>query len=1112
MLNIWRSNQLEVLVAEFTKNIRKNKINPLKPEITVVNNMNMGRWINLEISRQTGIAANNKFILPAEFIWKISKAFMPESDMHIDVNREIIFFRIMETLPLLTEKDNNFNTVKNYLKDTNNNIDELKLYHLSRILSDIYDKYSVYRHEWLINWENGINTADEQTKDDADILWQARLWKEIIGTEFLNHRAGLINKFFDFFKNFDFNKSLSVPSTLSIFGVSMLPKAFFDIFVMLSHLMEINLYLLSQCMEYSGDLRDNKTITRLRHYNLKNKKQDVSMYYETGNSILASMGKVSREFLEIIYDYDIDFNDFPIYKIPESASLLHNIQRDILLLQEVSTNQENQKKKIKQNDLSVQIHSCHSIRREVEVLHDMLLRLFEQENDNSPINNLAPDDIIVMAPNIEEYAPFINAIFGFAHKERYIPYSVSDATMLFKNHMAGVLTKLLDMAKSRFKASELLGILELNSIQKKFEIKDTDLEKIRKWVKESGIRWAIDSGHRKDMGFPVFDENSWNYGFNKMFAGYSMPPEEIFLDNATITYPFIEGQEAVLLGKLNLFIDTLKDIKTEISKKRSVEEWQIYINNLIDMMFEPYGDEINLVQEIRNIISNLKINAEKAKFTDKIGSDTIKNYINNEISNRILRGGFLTGKVTFSNIIPMRSIPFKVICLIGMNDESFPGREKPLAFDLMARYPKKGDRNKKHDDRQMFLESIISAGDYLYLSYIGNDINDNSEKNPSVVISELIDYIEKNYYCDNSNIINYITTKHYLQPFSPNYFRPENDKLFSYKSEWLPQNSPNHTNIFINTQITPDKSLKLISLDNFIRFFKHPVKFFFNKILDIYLNEPEEIIPDDETLTVSDLTKYNIAATSIGNIIQNKTNNKEYNIDKIVDYNFKLQTARENLYLISNESSTEIHEKVKTIDSEIFDFLNPFDFNIKIADFELYGTLDNILQDSLITFKTSSRLKATDIIHLWLKHLILNHETPKKPDYPQKSKHIYISKNKDKTIKTICYELNEINDTDKVRIYLESLLKIYWKGISYPICFMPETSYQFAKSLYETKNEQKAIIKALQHWNESSYNHSSESTDKYYQTAFRGNDPLNSPEFAEISNEFFFNIFDCSNV
>jgi hypothetical protein len=263
---------------------------------------------------------------------------------------------------------------------------------------------------------------------------------------------------------------------------------------------------------------------------------------------------------------------------------------------------------------------------------------------------------------------------------------------------------------------------------------------------------------------------------------------------------------------------------------------------------------------------------------------------------------------------------------------------------------------------------------------------------------------------------------------------------------------------------------------------------------------------------VSDLAKYNIAATSLTNIIQNKSNNKEYNLHEIVDYNFKLQTARDNLYLIYNESITEIHDKVKTIDSEIFNFLKPLDFNIKIADFELYGTLDNILQDSLITFKTSSNLKATDIIHLWLKHLILNHEAPNNPYYPKKSKHIYISKNKDKTIKTICYELNEIHDTNKVNMSIQSLLNIYWKGISYPICFIPETSYQFTKSLYENNNHQKAMTTARKYWNENNYNLSSESTDKYYQTAFRGNDPLNSPEFAKISNEVFFNIFDCSNV
>ncbi len=1100
MLNIIHSNRMELLIREFSENIRDKKINPLVPEIIVVNNMNIGRWISLEIAKQTGIAANNDFILPAQFIWRIFKLLLPNMADRMELDREIILWRCMEVLPVLIEKDISFNTIKNYLitdynKEKNNNIDESKLYQLSGLISGIFDKYSMYRHKWLVDWENNYDSLPDKS-DDPDVMWQARLWREIAGADFKNHRPGCIQNFFDMYGNIGINETKSFPARAGIFGVSILPPVFFEIFALLSRFMEINLYLLSPCKEYWADIKDEKTITKLNVRNLRRKKPDTNGFYETGNALLASMGKVSRDFLKIIYDSNVAFNENDIYEVPSSDTLLHNIQRDILLLQDVSSNEKQGKIKIA-DDFTVQIHSCHSRRREIEVFHDQLLRLFETHSD------LTPGDILVMAPDIEKYSAYIEAVFGSAPLERQIPWSISDTTLLYSNPLAKVFFQILDLEKSRFKASETLGMLEIKSIQKKFEIEDGYVDKIRKWVNESGIRWGIDGEHRKQAGFHGFEENSWKFGFERMFAGFVMPPEEIFLHDR-LTYPYIEGQDAVLLGNLRRFIDVLEEIRQEISKPRTIDEWQSYIMGMIEMIFDPVSEEISCVQDIRNIISKLKNNAQKAKFTGKVSVKIIKNHIKNEISKIPSRGGFLTGRVVFSSLIPMRSIPFRVICLLGMNDEDYPRRDKPQAFDLMERYPNTGDRNRRDEDRQLFLETLLSAGDVFYISYAGNDVNDNSEKNPAVMVSELLDYIEKNFEPDN--LAKNIVTRHNLQPFSVNYFKRDK-KTFSYKSEWIPKITIDKGKEFINTSLITDISLKKVSLDNLLRFFANPAKFFFNNRLDIYLYDPQEVIPDDESLSISGLAKYKIGDRALKNIIENKIAGQKSDINSLIEYHYKLQTARENVYIIYDNILPEIYEKISVIEHGISNFLPPIDFNLKIGVFELYGSLDNIISESLITCRISDKIRGTDIINLWIKHLILQIVTVDKPDYPKISRHIYIKTSAKGEVSPNHYELREIENADKADEFLEYLLNLYFIGLSTPARFFPETSYEYASVFYKNNNKEKALDKAFRLWTPGLYNQFSESLDKYIQTAFREKEPLNE-EFIEISENIFFPVFN----
>jgi exodeoxyribonuclease V gamma subunit len=141
---------------------------------------------------------------------------------------------------------------------------------------------------------------------------------------------------------------------------------------------------------------------------------------------------------------------------------------------------------------------------------------------------------------------------------------------------------------------------------------------------------------------------------------------------------------------------------------------------------------------------------------------------------------FVSGGVTFCTLMPMRAVPFRVVCLLGMNDGDFPRRAPKADFDLLAQpgMARPGDRSRRDDDRYLMLEAVLAARDKLYISWVGRNVRDNSEQPPSVLVSQLRDYLVNGWQLD----LHARTTEHALQPFSRRYF--EDGGLLTYAREW----------------------------------------------------------------------------------------------------------------------------------------------------------------------------------------------------------------------------------------------------------------------------------------------------------------------------------------
>jgi exodeoxyribonuclease V gamma subunit len=859
-LNIFTSNKLEILAEKLAHLIKTPGSSALAAEIIVIQSTGMARWISLELAKHNSICANIRFPFPNTFLEEIAKNAIPDFRAPASFDPDRMTFKIMKAIPECTQLPG-FERLKAYLAE---DVSHLKQLQLSSKLADIYDQYLVFRPEMIFRWEQGKLGADEARPEEK---WQAQLWRKLVQDEENPHRAKLQRDLINKLKA-EPAQFKNLPKRVFIFGISYLPLFHMEAFVALSQHVELNLFLLNPCREYWGDIVSEKQIQRIKRKYTRASDITAELHLEEGNRLLASMGTHGKDFFTVISSFDFEMHEN--YQDPGCANLLSCIQSDILNLRErkvVHDSVDDQSVPltspapvfgIDSSDTSIQIHSCHSPMREIQVLHDNLLAMFDEDP------RLLPKDIVVMAPDIEVYAPYIQAVFATQPDDHLrIPYSIADQSVRGQGRLVDGFFSFLDLKGSRFSAVRVMRLLESPGVKEKFGIGQTDIKNIERWIRDTRIRWGIDGTHRQQMGLPAVSENTWSAGIQRLLLGYAMRGNNQLMFHGILPYDKVEGSEIHSFGKFLDFMHTALRYVSEMSRPKQLPQWSAFLKGLLDDLFLPEEETEAEIQNLRNIFEDLGNRQAESAFDDKLEFESIRFYISQRLDKISFGSGFMTGGVTFCAMLPMRSIPFKVICLLGMNSDVFPREAQPLTFDLVAKHPRPGDRSRRDDDKYLFLESIISARNKLYISYVGQSIQDNSRIPPSVLVSELLDTIEKGFEHPGKNILEQTVTVQRLQAFSPQYFE-ENSALFSYSEEnrqaaaFLGKNETVPPLITSDLLLTPPEKEELHSLDieTLIRFFNNPVRFMLQQRLGIYLEETAGLVDRREDFELNFLDQY----------------------------------------------------------------------------------------------------------------------------------------------------------------------------------------------------------------------------------------------------------------
>lgn len=1046
MLITYYGNRLENLADRLAATIASPLASPFAEEIVVVQSNGMARWLCLHLARELGVCANIRFPFPASFIWEMYRKVLDEVPETSAFDAAVLTWRLMDQLRVL-EDTPTFKPLQDYLRG-----EDLRCYELAARIADNYDQYLVYRPDWIARWESG-----------SDEHWQAELWRRLTADGGV-HRAHLRQRFLDTL-DAETAARAELPSRVSFVGISALPPAYLDILSRLAEFTDVHLFLLNPCREYWGDIVAEREVARLGA-----EVDPEQLYLEVGNPLLASLGKLGRDFIDLIQGYPAQVvEDF---REPAGEGLLHCLQSDILNLR-TRGDGDFPKTPLRSSDRSVQVHACHSPMREVEVLYDQLLALFHADPD------LQPSAVVVMTPDIEVYAPLVEAVFATAEGDRYIPFSIADRGLRAESPIVEVFFALLDLHGSRFDANRVLALLENEAVRRRFGFLEGDLAPLQRWVRETGIRWGLDAHNRAALDLPALQEHTWRLGLDRLLLGYALPGGNARLLADILPYDEVEGADAQIMGRLHSFAEAVFQLDADLAGRQPLSNWSDTLGDLLERFLDPLDEEEVPVQVIRNALEAMAQSAEQAGFREPVSLEVAESWLRRHLDQPEGLGHFISGGVTFCTLVPMRSIPFQVVCLIGMNSDSYPRPYRRLGFDLMARHFRRGDRSRRKDDRYLFLESLLSARRCLYLSYVGNDIRDNSVIPPSVLVSELLDVIGRGFYSEDgedSNPVDQIVTRHPLQAFSRRYF-VRGERLFSYSEELREaalragRGGVAPTAFIAEPLSAPSEEWRTVDLSRLIRFFANPTRYLLRYRMGIHLTEGEGGLPTREPFILDPIEEQRLREDLLSLRLSGEFGDQAL---AILRAGGKLPHGQVGENLFERERADVERFAGRLARFLPAETLNTLDVDLHCGFLRLTGQLGGVTPRGLVGYRLA-KVRPKDYLDLWIRHLVLNALAP--PGIGLFSH--WLGRDRELVLRP----------TTEAKRYLEDLMACYWQGLQRPLHFFPRSALAYIDASVSPNAKTSPETAAARTWRGSDF-YLGEREDPYYQLVFRGADPL----------------------
>lgn len=764
----YRSSRAEALADALCDNLLADlPTDPLTPLTVSVGSRGMERWLRQRLaSGRLGIAANIDFPFPGDALAAVLSV-RPTESAGWAVDK--LVWSILGVLPQLLANPE-FAELSGWLArrppagaqgSTLTLVDRDQLA-LARELAQLLDRVALFRPDWTTQWESNQLVA-------GPAPWQGALWRalrECVPGQ--PHAAAL-------------RKAKAEPgSAVHIFCVSSMPPAWLSAWQAVARVRGVHLYTLTPSVHYWGDLR---TRAELRSTERLGTRAMVSPTNEQ-NLVLTALGRLARDSAELLIEAGaIDIEMEPTlaregaFPEPGESTVLTALQSDILHLRPPSEVRERHpQRSLAPTDDSLTVHPCHGPIRQVEALREVLLSLF----DAHP--SLEPRHVLVMAPDIGVFAPLVQAVFGEGGESSSggaggakIPATIHDLGVRTINPMADALLRVLALVQGRLTASSFIDFCTIEPVRRRFGLDDAAIASFREWLVSAGARWGADVQERASSGNLPQHEFTFAFALDRLALGVVVP-HHLAADGAWATWqhcsPFDEAEGTQnTFGQLAEIFARLEHWRVRLAGPLLVAEWVDRLLAALDDIAVPSRKAGFLRAEVIATLESIRTDA--TTFTTPLSIDAFSQLLNGQFD--LPRGGDrpATGAVSVCALAPMRSVPFRVICLLGMDDGAFPRSVPSRGFDAVASHPALGDRDPREEDRNLLLEAVLSAREHLLIFYTGFDPQTGRRLAPAVPVADLLGAVDGTFPAPNGDeggLLRYLTVRHAVQPFSPGGF------------------------------------------------------------------------------------------------------------------------------------------------------------------------------------------------------------------------------------------------------------------------------------------------------------------------------------------------------
>ncbi len=980
MIHLTKSHNLNTLSGALAERLTETAPNdPFVSQKIIVPNLDTARWFKLFAAEKNGIAANLECMLPAEWLWRQIRKIYPDLPELLPSDLQPMKWSLFQLLCDDSVRGK-FEVLNRYVQSQPDERREQAAFQLAGQIASVFDEYLVYRPEMMLRWQQGQSgKGDEKWQSE---LWRLlnKSWKESDGKNEKN-RADLFDEVFTAFSN----QQLETDDSLFVLNPGLLPLPIVKLLKEIGVQSDLYIYQI----ELSKEVQENR------------------------NELHQVFGREKESVHEVINILSPD-QALDLHSEISEDSQLNQLKSNILNGESIK-NISGNKNKVS----GIEIRSCHSSLREIEVLHQFLLEKFEEDE------TLHPDDILVATPDLETYRPYIKAVFDQVENELpKIPYHAGYSTSS-ETGIERALLKLLTVIDSRFEFSDVIDLFMMKPVYQSFGISESDCHKLKRWIEENYVVWGLDGNQRKEFDQPAEELQTWNSALRRGWFGNLLGGKKGEIVNDLLLYQSIRTtNDQQVWAAFSSYLHQLDTMRNEIKRKKTCRDWTSWLTNRMDSLFDDASLGSMEAQSIKHVIGQINEQAEVGVCEKEIPFSLFKSELTSMLDRHRASGALFTNGVTFSSMVPVRSIPFKVIALIGLNGNDFPRKQITPDFDLMAQNPLPGERNRKNEDRNLFLESIMAAGEIHYCSYIGQSPVDNEEIPPSTIVSEGADVIANASGKEQKEIIK----KEALSGFSRSNF--ESGKSYSgvylQTARAMENDEESISGLKLHKPIPLDESEEPIQIDELTRFYSNPIRWFLRKRFEVSLRDPEQ---DKDEFELDHLEKHILFQRVFGWVLDGMLDQQ---IQK-----YLMQSGAVPVGWAGERKVVEIRKNVQTAISTLKDDgIHPkmvqFSVDLSMGETQIEGSLISYSENQFVDI-TPSKFSGRIAINSWIKHLcgsLSGH-------FDEMNSILFCELKDGEPVKKMFKSVQNAEET------LAELVYFYSEGLSKPQTFFPQTLYAY---------------------------------------------------------------------